>query len=101
MYIRRGVPSSITEAEQRESEGKITIQNLRKMAHAMDCELVYDFLLKREIEELLQAKAYDKARQAILSADTHMTLENQKVSAKEEERIQRLVKKLIEKGDVW
>jgi predicted DNA-binding mobile mystery protein A len=93
--------NTITETEKREAEGKVTIQNLRKMAHAMDCELVYAFLPKEEIGELLESKAYEKARKAIMSADTHMTLEDQKVSSDTEERIQRLAQKLIEKGDVW
>ena len=71
------------------------------MAHARDCELVYALLPKEEIGKNLESKAYKKARKAIMSADTHMTLEDQKVSADAEERIQRLAQKLIEKGDVW
>lgn len=93
--------STITETEKREAEGKITLQNLSKMAHAMDCELVYAFVPKQEVHQLLESKAYAKAKKAILKADTHMVLEDQEVTAKTEERILRLSHKLIEKGDVW
>lgn len=93
--------TTISDTERREAEGKVTIQNLRKMANAMDCELVYAFLPRKEIGPLIESKAYEKARKAIMSADTHMTLEDQKVSSDAEERIQRLAQKLIEKGDVW
>ena len=57
--------ATVTETEKREAEGKVTIQNLRKMAHAMDCELVYAFLPKKEIGRLLESKAYEKARKNI------------------------------------
>lgn len=92
---------TITETEKREAQGKVTIQNLRKMAQAMDCELVYAFLPKEEIGSLIESKAYAKAGTAVMSADTHMDLEDQKVKTEAEERIERLAQKLINKGDVW
>ena len=36
-----------------------------------------------------------------MSADTHMTLEDQKVTVEVEERVERLAQKLIEQGGVW
>lgn len=92
---------TITETEKREAEGKVTIQNLRKMAQAMNCELVYAFIPNKKIEELMESRAYEKAREAVLSADTHMDLEDQRVKTKAEERIERLAQKLIDKGDIW
>ena len=93
--------STIAQAERRESEGKITIETLRKLADAMECEFVYAFIPKDDITELLRKKAIEKAKRTILKADTHMSLEDQKVTEELQFRIEMLAEKLIEKGKVW
>jgi len=93
--------NTISELEKREIEGKITLNSLTKIAKAMDCEFVYGFIPKKELNTLIQEKAYQKAKSIIHSADTHMSLENQKVSVDIEERIKQLAQKLIDKGDIW
>lgn len=92
---------TIAQAERREAEGKITIETLRKLADAMECELVYAFVPKDDIAELLRKKAMEKARRTILKADTHMSLEDQKVTEELQFRIEMLAEKLLEKGKVW
>ena len=99
---RAGIsPQTLTEIEQREGEGRITLTTLKKMATAMDCELVYALIPKKELITLIQEQAQAKASVILRKADTHMTLEDQKVQIDEEERVNRLAKELIEKGDVW
>lgn len=93
--------SNIAQAEKREVEDKITLGMLRKLAHAMECELVYSFIPKKDITTLIRDKATEKARRTLQSADHHMKLEDQKVVGDEEERIARLAQKFIEKGDIW
>lgn len=92
---------TIAQAERRESEGKITIETLKKLADAMECEFVYAFVPKDNIEELLRKKAMEKAKRTILKADTHMSLEDQKVTEKLQSRIEMLAEQLLEKGKVW
>lgn len=92
---------TIAQAERREAEGKITIETLRKLAEAMECELVYAFVSKDDIAELLRKKAMEKAKRTILKADTHMSLEDQKVTEELQFRIEMLAEKLLEKGKVW
>jgi len=92
---------TIAQAERREVEGKITIETLRRLADAMECELVYAFVPKDDIAELLRKKAMEKARRTILKADTHMSLEDQKVTGELQFRIEMLTEKLLEKGNVW
>lgn len=92
---------TVAQAERRESEGKITIETLSKLAHAMECELVYAFVPKDDVTELLRKKAIEKARRTILKADSHMSLENQKVTEELQFRIEILAEKLLEKGKVW
>jgi predicted DNA-binding mobile mystery protein A len=92
---------TIAQAEKREAEGKVTVETLHKLARAMECEFVYAFVPKDEISELLKKKAIEKARKSIIEADTHMTLEDQKVQDDLNARVERLAEKLIEKGKVW
>ena len=54
-----------------------------------------------EMKTLIHDKAFEKARKILGLADLHMKLENQKVTGDEKERIERLAKTFIEKGDIW
>ncbi len=92
---------TIAQAEKREAEGKVTIETLNKIANAMECEFVYAFVPKEDIPEMLKKKAMEKAKRSILRADTHMSLEDQKVQDDLTSRVERLAEKLIEKGKVW
>lgn len=93
--------ASVAQAERREVDGQVSLSTLTKMAEAMDCELVYAFVPKKDLKTLIHEKAYEKAKKTLNLADLHMKLENQKVSGDETERIERLAKKFIEKGDIW
>jgi len=93
--------STIAQAERGEAKGKITIETLKKMAEAMECEFVYAFVPKKTIKITLKEKALEKAKRILLEADTHMTLENQRVEQDIKARVERLADTLIVKGDVW
>ncbi len=99
--LAKTTPSTVQQAEKREGKHKVTIETLRRMAEAMDCEFVYAFIPKNEIKKLIEVRAYSKAKKILEKADTHMTLEDQKVTQDMSERVERLAKKLIESGDVW
>jgi predicted DNA-binding mobile mystery protein A len=92
---------TLAQSEKREAEGKVSISTLKKIAEAMDCELVYSFVPKKEFKSLILDKAREKARNSLKKADLHMKLENQKADGDMEERIERLARKLIEQGDIW
>lgn len=94
-------PQTVYETEKREANGKVTLTTLRKMARAMDCNLVYAFVPEKEIGSLLQEKAIRKASEILSTADTHMILEDQAVQNNIDERVTRLAEKLLERGDVW
>lgn len=93
--------AAIGQAERREEEGKISILTLRKYAEAMDCELVYYFAPKEDLQTMIKNKAYKKARESLIVADLHMKLEDQKDHGDINEQIERLALKLIDKGDIW
>ncbi len=93
--------STVAQAERREAEGKVTLATLKQMAEAMECQFVYAFVPKTKIKSLLKGKALTKARAILTTADTHMTLEDQKVTESFERRVERLATKLLQKGDIW
>lgn len=93
--------STIAQLEKRESAGHISIETLRRAAEAMNCDFTYTFVPKTDMREFIHQRAYAKAKRILLSADLHMSLEDQRVDGDTEERIQRLKKKLINEGKVW
>lgn len=92
---------TVAQSERREMEGKVNLETLRKMATAMECEFVYAFIPKKDLKTTLEKKAYEKASAILKIADTHMSLEDQKVKGDINKRIERLAKELLERGDVW
>jgi predicted DNA-binding mobile mystery protein A len=98
-------PSAIAQAERGEVAGKISLSTLRQIASAMDCEVIYSFVPKGgkdiTVESILKKHAFEKATRIILSADLHMTLEDQKVNQPLDERIQILADELFRNRDVW
>jgi predicted DNA-binding mobile mystery protein A len=102
LALRAGVSvPTAAQSEKGEAAGKATLGTLKKMAHAMDCELIYAFVPKTDIDKLMKQAALAKAKRTLTRADVHMTLENQQVDPAIEERIERLAHKLLEKGDIW
>lgn len=97
----RGTVSTVAQAEKREAQGKVTVETLRKMATAMDCELIYAFIPKTEIRTILRQKAQEKAKRILSRTNTHMSLEDQEVQQSMKTRIERLTEKLIKDGDIW
>jgi predicted DNA-binding mobile mystery protein A len=93
--------STIQQAERNEAAQAITLKSLSQIAEAMDCELVYAFVPKSPIAKVLEAAANSKAKRLLEAAGTHMELENQKVEQNLAERIARLAKTLLDKGDIW
>ncbi len=99
---RAGVSkASVAQAERGEAKSKVTIETLKKMAAAMECEFVYAFVPKKPVKILIRNKALEKAKRILLKADMHMTLEDQRVVENLKMRIERLADTLIKKGDIW
>ena len=92
---------SIAQAERNEAAGRTSIATLKKMANAMECEFIYAFVPKTDIDELMKQAARAKAKRTLESADVHMTLEDQRVEQSFQERVELLAMKLMEKGDIW
>ena len=65
--------------EKREREDKITLQKLRKIAWAFDMELVYAFVPHSSLEDMIERRALEKAKEIVKRSDQNMQLEAQQV----------------------
>lgn len=69
---------SIIGFEKAEASDRITLRNLRRVADAMGCELVYAIVPKAgSIEELAEQRMRSEATRRVLSVEQTMALEDQ------------------------
>ena len=72
---------SVAEMEKREASGTITINTLRELARALDMRLVYGFVPnKGSIEEMIEQRAQEIAKEIVGRTHVTMTLEDQQNS---------------------
>jgi len=95
---RLGVGKSrISQLEDAEVDGSITLKSLRDAAAVMGCRVVYAVVPEESIEALVEQQAGKRAAALVKTASTHMALENQSLSQqKQAERVQELKQKFIE-----
>jgi predicted DNA-binding mobile mystery protein A len=72
--------SSYTDAEANEARGTISLKQLRRVADALDCDLVYALLPRRPLAEMVDARATELARRRVRGVAHSMALEKQAVS---------------------
>ena len=73
--------------EMREVDEAITLASLRKIANAMEMDLVYYFKPKQDsLDDLLQIRAELKAKELMERSNQAMILENQEVDNKNKSR---------------
>jgi len=68
---------SVAELEHAEQTGSITLKNLRRVAEAMECRLVYAFVPNESFESLVQQQAEQVADQIVQRVEISMSLEDQ------------------------
>lgn len=96
---RIGVTKSrISKVEQDELTGSVTIKTMQNMAEAMNCRFVYALVPDKEIEGVIEKRAYDKAREQVKRASTHMALEAQTLSKEQLAfEIKRIAHEMVER----
>lgn len=84
---RLGVDQSrIIKLEQAEASDAITLKSLRKVARALDCELVYAIVPKTSLEVEFEHQIDLVAKSRVLSLQHNMELEKQGISEKSQKR---------------
>ncbi len=87
-------PQSVKEIEERESNGSITMKNLKEVGAALDLKLVYGFIPRNQsIENMIERRASEIAKDIVLRTSNTMQLEDQ---ANTKERIEKAIKNRTE-----
>ena len=85
--------------EKAEQNKGISLQTLERAANAMDCRLVYAFVPREPLEQLVETRARALAKQHLRATTHSMALENQRVeSDAEREQLERLTRTLMERS---
>jgi predicted DNA-binding mobile mystery protein A len=84
--------------EKAEADDTITLKSLRKLAAALDCELVYALVPRQgTMQGLLESRARAQATQRVLQVEHSMALEDQ-ASGNLEEAIEAETRRLLQQG---
>lgn len=77
-----------------EANGRITLNSLKDVAHAMDFKLVYALVpIDGTINDLIQLKAERLAKKIVLRTNQNMKLENQGIG---DEKMEKTIKELAD-----
>jgi predicted DNA-binding mobile mystery protein A len=98
MAQRLGVSQPrIFNMEKAEAQGSITLDTLERAAHALECRLVYAFVPRKQLEEIVEDRARALARKRIAAVSHSMALEDQSVDETDERaQLEALVEKIID-----
>jgi predicted DNA-binding mobile mystery protein A len=87
-------PQAVKDIENRETEGTITLNNLKEVGDALELQLVYGFIPKgNSLEKMIEKKASELATKIVQRTSTTMKLEDQENS---KERIKQAILELTE-----
>ena len=89
---------SISRIEQDEVVGAITLKTLRKVAEGLDCVLVYGFVPRTSLGNMVKERSEEVARDRLHRVNQTMTLERQEIKSESIEKIiEEDIKKMVEK----
>ncbi len=89
-------PQTIEDMQEYEATGTIKLQTLRKLAAALECDLVYALVPKKPLQEIRREQAERIARRTIGRISNTMKLEDQGVRKEVEElELKRRIDKLL------
>lgn len=78
--------TSVRSVEANEAKGSVQLNSLRTLAEAMDCELVYAFVPRGSLSEILEDRAEQLAQELVDRVSESMELEAQGVKSIERTR---------------
>jgi predicted DNA-binding mobile mystery protein A len=93
---------SVQRLEQSEAEGVIQLSSLRKVAAALDCEVIYALVPRRSLQATYDEAAMALARRELRRIGHTMALEDQAVGDEEdEERLRRFIADELNPRELW
>jgi predicted DNA-binding mobile mystery protein A len=96
--------STATEFENGEVSQTITLETLARAANALECRLVYAFVPRRPLEDIVAERARALATKHLRATSHSMALEGQRVHEQAaQDQLERLVRSLVEKSgsNLW
>lgn len=78
--------AALHKSESAEADGRITLGQLRRLAAALDCELVYGLVPRKPLREVVKERARSLAKNEVLGVAYTMGLEDQAPSSRLIER---------------
>lgn len=95
---RLGVSRSrVVKIQQAEVSGALTVNTLKEVANAMNCDLVYGFIPRKSLNVILKERAEKIATQKLQNVSHSMALEDQKVEfSQQQEQWNDLVNTLLD-----
>jgi predicted DNA-binding mobile mystery protein A len=86
-----------SEIEKNEVVGSLTLDTLQRAANALECQLVYAFIPRKPLQDLVEERANKLARARLQATSHSMALEDQSVDeADTQSQLNDLIKKLAE-----
>lgn len=83
--------NKISILERKEADGSITINQLKQLASGVDSELLYAIVPKQTVEQTIEERAYDLAKNLVDITNQHMFLEMQQLSPEKQNEMIRLL----------
>ncbi len=91
--------NQVSVLERREIEGKISINQLKNFANALDCELAYVLIPKQDVDSTIKEQAELVAKKTLTANYQSMFLEAQSIDPKKQAfLIEQLSQELINSG---
>ena len=94
--------STVQKLERSEREGTIQLSSLRRVAEALNCELVYTFVPREPLGRIYETAAREVALRDLQAISHSMALENQSVNdPDEDDRLRRFIEDELDPREVW
>lgn len=96
--------ATLHKSEQSEAQERISLGQLRKLANALDCELVYALVPRKPLTEVVHDRAKQLAKQEVYGVAHTMSLEDQRpTDARIQKQVARRTEELLRGkwSDLW
>lgn len=90
----------VSQLEQRERSGDIKLAQLRDVADALNCDLVYALVPREPLETTVQHRAREVALRELAAVERSMQLEDQATGISED-RIRDYIARHVDEKDLW
>lgn len=93
---------TLSRMEAGEVVGTITMNTLRRAAHALNCELYYAFVPRTSLSQSLEEEAHTRAKSILERVNRTMSLENQEPDMSAQRKLlEEITRDLIDSKRVW